>query len=295
MSETSYSFYQPAEPVRDIERELPVEVVSIGRAIESGPDYRWTNERHGRARYHIFQYTLAGKGVFEYRRDGERRREEVGRSKMFIASWDESFAYSCARGGDYEFIWIIMMGEFADRAARALRQPSPVLQLAPRAAPALVIEGMLERLAAPPRLDRYALTCLGYEFLAQTLKATSKSTASPEESFLMEARDFVVRHARSASVASLAGHFGYDDKYFNDYFKKRSGTTPNRFIVEQRLRYASSLLAGTRMSVAEVANACGFSEDNYFSKVFKRHSGLSPSAFRERSAGTPLASDVVVL
>jgi AraC-like DNA-binding protein len=295
MPELSYSFYESGGPLRGIERELPVEVVSTGHDIQSSAGYRWGNARHHRARYHVFQHTIAGRGFIEARRGSRARRYEAGPSSMFIASWDEDFEYYWDGGGDWEFRWIILSGDFADRTARALRAPRPVLSLPEGSGSLALLEELQARLASRPSLDRYELTCIGYEFLARLLRDTSKTRATTEARFIMEARDFVRRRIGSASVSALAEHFGYDEKYFSDFFKRRAGTTPNKFIVEERMRYAARLLVGTRKRVSEIAEDCGFSEDNYFSKVFKRSRGMSPSEYRERNQGRVPVEELVIL
>ena len=283
MPDISYSFYRVAEPSSEIEKNLPVDIMNTGHEIRTSRKYRWNNARHQFMRQHIMQYTLTGWGYFEYSLDGLRVRERVGPGMLFVASWDRDFEYYFDGNTPWEFAWITLAGSFADQAAGALREPAPVFAMPMDSAPVVFLRNLHERLAKPIRIDHYALTSLGYEFLVQLLKARSRSSASPEDRFLMEARDFVMRNIRTASVPSLARHFGYGEKYFNEYFKSRASSTPNRFIVEQRIRYASSLLVNTRKKVAAVAEESGFAEDNYFSKVFKKYRGVPPAEYRERN------------
>ncbi len=295
MLDKSYSFYSPEGNRIEIEGGLPVDILSTGHERRSSREYRWDNERHSSSRYHVFQYTLAGAGTFEFERSGTRERRALERGAMFIASWDRGFEYRFEGGPAWEFMWITLCGGFADRVSTALGAVEPVMAFAADAAPALFLRDLQERLSGSSRIDRYALSILGYEFLVLLLKEGSRSAAGPEEAFLAEARNFVTRDIRGASVASLARHFGYGEKYFNEYFKRRASTTPNRFITEQRLRYASTLLAGTSKKIAAVAEETGFSEDNYFSKVFKRHYGISPAAYRERDRYGVSVNEILIV
>jgi AraC-like DNA-binding protein len=295
MPDKSYSFYKPEAPRFELERNLPVEVLSTGRERRSSRDYCWNNERHPREPYHVLQYTLSGSGAFEFDLPGGPAARRVARGQMLLASWDRRFEYRFEGGEAWEFVWITLAGSFADAAVAELREPEPIMALPAGSAPALFLSSLQERLAGPNRIDRYALTCLGYEFLVQLLKERSGSSATPEERFLAEAGSFVARNLRTASVATLAGHFGYGEKYFNDFFKRRAATTPHRFIVDRRLRYAASLLLGTRKRIHAVAAETGFSEDNYFSKVFRRRFGLSPVEYRRRNRDIVPADELVVL
>lgn len=295
MLDISYSFYCSTEPSYEIEKNLPVEIRSTGRECRTSRSYRWNNERHQFARNHILQYTLSGWGYFEFTRDGSRIRERVGAGKMFIAAWDRGFEYFLDSDTPWDFMWISLTGGFADQVVSALREPSPVIDLPADSTPVTFLKNLQERLASAYHIDHYALTSLGYEFLVQLLKEKTKTGGSPEERFMTEARNFVTRNIRSASVRSLASHFGYGEKYFNEYFKLRASTTPNRFIIDQRMRYAASLLVNTRKKIAVVAEEVGFAEDNYFSKVFKKHCGLPPAEYRERNKDILPVNEIVIL
>jgi AraC-like DNA-binding protein len=295
MHDRSFSFYSAGEPNSELERNLPVEIRSTGHELRSSRSYRWNNERHNSARYTVMQYTLAGRGRFAMRVEGKLQGRAVCPGEMFIAAWDKEFEYFYDGGAPWEFLWITLAGSFADQVARALREPSPVIEIPLDSPPLVFLKGLQERLTQSSRLDRYALTSLGYEFLIQLLKEKSESEATPESRFVAEARAFVIRNIRTAGVAALARHFGYSEKYFIDYFRRRASTTPNRFIVEERLRFASSLLVGTRKKIAAVAQESGFSEDNYFSKVFKRHRGMPPAEYRERNRDSGPVSEMVIL
>jgi len=41
------------------------------------------------------------------------------------------------------------------------------------------------------------------------------------------------------------------------------------------------LLVGSDLSLADVADSCGFQDQSWFSRVFKRYMGVSPGRFRE--------------
>ncbi|MDP3180085.1 MAG: helix-turn-helix domain-containing protein, partial [Spirochaetaceae bacterium] len=84
------------------------------------------------------------------------------------------------------------------------------------------------------------------------------------------------------------------EKYFIGYFKKRTGITPARFLTEERLRFAASLLASTRKSVAQIAGESGFADAGYFAKVFRRGRGLSPTEYRDRASGARTGELLVI-
>lgn len=66
-------------------------------------------------------------------------------------------------------------------------------------------------------------------------------------------------------------------------FKQATGMTPLNYLIQLRIRQAMELLAGTQMSVTEIAFEVGFNDSNYFARQFKRINGMSASGYRIRS------------
>ena len=66
---------------------------------------------------------------------------------------------------------------------------------------------------------------------------------------------------------------------FFKMFKDELGTSPNEFILHERINKAKELLA-LNNSIKETAFQTGFSDTNYFTKVFKQFSGVTPKSFQ---------------
>lgn len=64
---------------------------------------------------------------------------------------------------------------------------------------------------------------------------------------------------------------------FKRDFHSVFGTSPARWVREQRLKKAHELLSSSAKSVSEVCYACGFESPSHFSHLFKRYYGVSPS------------------
>ena len=68
-------------------------------------------------------------------------------------------------------------------------------------------------------------------------------------------------------------------------FRQELGLTPHEALVALRIHRASTLLARTNMTVAEVAEQCGFDNQFHFSRRFRALTGHPPRAFRKRVLG----------
>jgi AraC-like DNA-binding protein len=103
---------------------------------------------------------------------------------------------------------------------------------------------------------------------------------------LARLRDFVATHlAGSIRVADLAATAGMTPGRFVLAFKATTGSPPHRFLIEQRLRHASSLLLGSRLGLAEVAVASGFASQQHMTTLMRRVVGKTPAQLRRDAGG----------
>jgi AraC family transcriptional regulator len=63
-------------------------------------------------------------------------------------------------------------------------------------------------------------------------------------------------------------------------FHAAVGQTPHRYLIHLRLAYAKKLLRHKRVSLIDVAAACGFSSHGHMTHVFRRTLGMTPSEYR---------------
>ncbi len=89
------------------------------------------------------------------------------------------------------------------------------------------------------------------------------------------------RLRESVTVPEWARAIGLSPNYFRDIFKRETGLTPMDWLNQRRLQMARQYLSGTRKSVAEIAEACGFQDQFYFSRVFRKQFGQSPLQYRK--------------
>lgn len=75
-------------------------------------------------------------------------------------------------------------------------------------------------------------------------------------------------------VSSLSKFHLYDS------FKKAFGKTPHQYINRLKLAKAKELVQYGGLSVSEISDLLGFSDQSVFSKVFKKAYGHPPSYFR---------------
>jgi AraC family transcriptional regulator len=78
-----------------------------------------------------------------------------------------------------------------------------------------------------------------------------------------------------AAVARLSPY------HFARQFKAATGLPPHQYVIARRVERAKQLLQGVGgLSLAEVANRVGFSDQSHFAHHFKRLVGVTPRQFR---------------
>lgn len=83
------------------------------------------------------------------------------------------------------------------------------------------------------------------------------------------------------SIDSIAKMAYVSKSNFFKMFKDELGTSPNEFILQERINRAKELLANQN-SIKETAYQTGFSDANYFTRVFKQLVGVTPKSYQDK-------------
>ncbi|WP_267405068.1 MULTISPECIES: helix-turn-helix domain-containing protein [unclassified Chryseobacterium] len=84
------------------------------------------------------------------------------------------------------------------------------------------------------------------------------------------------------SIESIAKLAYVSKSNFFKMFKDELGTSPNEFILQERINRAKELLA-SQNSIKETAYQTGFSDVNYFTRVFKQFAGVTPKSYQNKA------------
>jgi len=109
---------------------------------------------------------------------------------------------------------------------------------------------------------------------------------APTAAGLADVLDWAVRRLdRPLAVAEMARRARMSPRSFARHFGAATGTTPHRWLLEQRLQRAEALLESTDLTVDLVADRCGFGSPDTLRHHFARRRGTTPSAHRRAFAG----------
>ncbi|HDR2473653.1 transcriptional regulator FtrA [Enterobacter soli] len=97
--------------------------------------------------------------------------------------------------------------------------------------------------------------------------------------------DFLHQHlAQPHSVDSLSRRVGMSQRTFLRRFQDATGTTPTRWLLNERLLRAKDYLENSRLSIDSIAEQTGFGQAATLRHHFRQHFALSPAQYRKQFA-----------
>lgn len=87
----------------------------------------------------------------------------------------------------------------------------------------------------------------------------------------------------SPSLAELAAAAGFSRAQFVRLFRRSTGRSPHRYVLDRRLERARDLVLRSRQTLADVASELGFSSQSHLNSAFRQAFGCTPGQARRQS------------
>ena len=87
--------------------------------------------------------------------------------------------------------------------------------------------------------------------------------------------------SKPLKLDDISSMLGFNSSYFSGLFKKETGEKFSDYLSQVRINQAKQLLVQEILSVADIAEAVGYTDLKHFSKLFKRIAGINPTEFRK--------------
>lgn len=82
-------------------------------------------------------------------------------------------------------------------------------------------------------------------------------------------------------VDHLAASFNLSANYVGEYFRKFTGESLQHYITQYKIKLVQQRLAYSALTVSQIADELGFTDESHLSRQFKKHSGVSPLEYRK--------------
>lgn len=160
----------------------------------------------------------------------------------------------------------------------------PLLEDPYVAATANAIAVAVERHAPAAYADALARALTAHLLHVNHFRQPSDPPSPPGRTMLRTVASYLHEHLHEdVTLSDLAALTNMSRHHVLRMFKKSTGTTPHRYLVQLRLRKAACLLRTTSQSVQQVMAACGYASMGPFSAAFRREHGCSPGQFRRET------------
>lgn len=283
-------YFLYGETTQDVdERFLHVESIA-----ERSRLHDWTIRPHAHRELHHLLLVLRGGGAFH----------AEGIARKFAPPCVLSVPLSCVHGFDFKpgtNGWIVTAsGALLARIAREHPELAGVFA-EPRVTPlsaegTISLKGLFDALIAEFRGSLPArrtaaeacLTAIAVAVLRRNLEQApgAERAYNGDAALTARYRSLVEAHFRTqTTIAEYAHRLCVSQERLRLACVRSAASSPLALLNARRLLEAKRNLLYTSMSVATVAESCGFADPAYFSRFFARATGKSPRAYRRRQSG----------
>lgn len=130
----------------------------------------------------------------------------------------------------------------------------------------------------------YAKVC---EVIREYIKFREEPEAAGVEYTIYRIQDYLDEHYREKlMIQEIAEHFGINYSYMCSLFRKYRGMSPNEYLIMKKMERAKKLLKTKEdMSIKDIAELVGYTDQYYFSRMFKTYVKVSPKEYRKNRDG----------
>ncbi|MBO5879822.1 MAG: helix-turn-helix transcriptional regulator [Clostridia bacterium] len=212
------------------------------------------------------------KGAVEYIYNGQRIT--VGEGEVIFLPSGTSYEYTAVSPEDTLYTSINFHASFDNPKVK-------VYSLDDFYGKSFVFESFSELWKFGTTSDKYKCLSVFYDFLAYVSRMEHTVVAEKRKNDLIEpAVVYLKEHIYDSAlkIDKLHRLCGISDTYFRRIFTARFNMSPQEYVLRERISHAKSIIeSGDYESIAEVAEAVGYSDPLYFGKAFKKFYGISPS------------------
>lgn len=214
----------------------------------------------------LLHYVLSGKGIYTV----EGKSYTVQKDQAFLIRPGEVTYYKADEEDPWKYIWI------------GLRTDIPTFETMPYIIENKELTSILRKYSNTEtifRLNELHTAALAWSVVAclsENMYGNGRTGYTERALQIMDRR-----YMEDISVRSIADMLNIDRSYFSNLFKREVGVSPQRYLIDIRMKRALELLREERYTVSVVAASVGYDDLFTFSRCFKKHYGVPPTAYKE--------------
>lgn len=236
-------------------------------------------------KHYIFHYVISGKGKLYL--TGKNKHYDIEAGQGFLISPTLMCSYEADEKDPWYYMWIEFDGikaqYFLEQAG--LSKNNCVFSQHKSATDSPIYEHLSNLIKHHDKRSSYIIA-QSYLFInaliEESLSHRKSNHEDIKEFYIREALNFMEQnYNKRITIADIALHCNLNRHYFSRLFKEKMSCTPQAFLMQYRLSKACELLRHSSMTLEEIAEHIGYSNQFNFSTAFKRHYGRSPHQWRQ--------------
>ncbi len=133
-------------------------------------------------------------------------------------------------------------------------------------------------------MDELMQTSAIYAFLSELSGNTQQKEISKSLQYVEKCEEYLEQYLyKKVTVTELSKYVNIDRSYLTAIFKKHRGMSPQKYIIENKLKKACEFLKSTDYDITYIAQSVGYEDPFVFSHAFKKVIGMSPREYRNKS------------
>lgn len=265
------------------DRELELcKLYATGSDIITDPSYYWDGLERTDGPLLLFQYTLAGEGIYETK----DRTYRVTSGQAFLTEIPSAHRYYYHPESDepWHFIFLLFRPDLIQAHwQKFVREAGEVAFLPMDSSPIRLLRMIVTDAAAGRITDPLIASSSVYQFMTELvrLQTTTRHNRENWPEHIQQATKYIeTDYASMVSVDQLAERVALSKYHFIRRFSASTGLTPGVYLTRVRIKKAMELLRGTTLSIEQIAVQVGYSSGSYFIKAFRGLTGFTPGEFR---------------
>ncbi len=147
-----------------------------------------------------------------------------------------------------------------------------------------LLNGMVEEYGDQRLGSNEIFRCHLKEILILTLRMLVPPANTYSDSIINEVISFVDQHCQEPlTLQSFCNRKHYNLSYISRRFKQETGMTFREYVQKSRMEKCCELLAGSDMTINEIARAVGYEDITFFHSVFRKLLHMTPKEYRRLS------------
>ena len=246
----------------------PIDTIFIGQTY---PFASYRISRKESAGRHLFEYVVDGKGEIVI--DG--RKIPLARGDIFFLAKGSEQHYLSDKNDPLRKIWISLRSDYIDAMLDSYRITTGVY----RASVGNNFHAIynIARSNSSTQDKFFAVA----DNLHEIITLLSRSVLLSDDDIISVIKNELISSVYSrATLDRIAAGLFISKSQLIRTFKRATGVTPYRFLLNEKLAVAKTLLTSTDMSIKAISDMLCFTDEHYFSYLFKEKTGQSPREFR---------------